>query len=426
MVNCQRDLNGVDWKRWNQNYYLSMSEYQVLTILAAFAFLYSLVAARLERTAVSGALVYAAAGLVCGPLGMRLVDLEVDGDAIRWLAELTLAIVLFTDSANAHLKVLSRFEAIPVRLLLFGLPLIILIGFGIGCLLFPGLSFFETALLATMLAPTDAALGKAVVTNKTVPDAVRQSLNVESGLNDGICVPVILLFLALVADQASGWNAVGLAIMLPIQAIGIGAVLGFALGTLGSFALRACSKRGWTAGSWLQIPVIALAMLCFASAQWFGGSGFIASFVGGMTFGAFTKEHKHDSLESAEGTGDTLAMLTWFAFGTMLFLPPFKHFSWQMLAYAIASLTVIRMLPVFLSVSGLKLRTDSKLFMGWFGPRGLASIVFAFMVTNKHLPNEDLLVTTTAWTIVFSVIAHGLSANSLSAAYGKRVGDAPI
>ena len=397
-----------------------MSEYQILTILAAFAFLYSLVASRLERTPVNGALVYVIAGLLCGPMGLGLIDLDVDAEAISWLAELTLAVVLFTDSANANLTVLRRFEAIPVRLLLIGLPLTILLGFGAGIVLFGDLSLFEVALLATMLAPTDAALGKAVVTNESVPESVRESLNVESGLNDGICVPVLLLFLALAAGQASGWEAVGLAGVLPVKAIGIGAAIGLGLGIAGSVLLRACSHRGWIAGSWLQLPVVALSLLCFAWAQWLGGSGFIASFVGGMTFGALVRKHKSAVLEAAEGTGDALAMLTWFAFGTLLFSHPFANPDWRVLAYALASLTVVRMLPVFLSVAGLGLRTDTKLFLGWFGPRGLASIVFAVMVVENHLPGADTLVTTTAWTILLSVLAHGMSANPLVKAYSGR------
>jgi NhaP-type Na+/H+ or K+/H+ antiporter len=276
-----------------------------------------------------------------------------------------------------------------------------------------------------MLAPTDAALGKAVVTNQSVPNSVRESLNVESGLNDGICVPVLLLFLALAAGHASGWKVVGLAALLPLQAIGIGAAVGIGLGLAGSAALRGSYQRGWTSGSWLQVPVIALAFLCFALAQRLGGSGFIACFVGGMTFGALARQ-KEVVLETAEGTGDTLALLTWFAFGTLLFGHPFQDVDWRVFVYAVASLTVIRMLPVFLSVAGRGLRTDTKLFLGWFGPRGLASIVFAVMVINHQLPGGDLLVATTAWTILFSVLAHGISANPLATVYSARVSDAKI
>lgn len=403
-----------------------MSDYQILTILAAFVFLYSAVASRLERTPISGAIVYVAMGVLCGPAGLNLIDLEVDAEGISWLAELTLAVVLFSDSANANLAVLRKFEAIPVRLLFIGLPLTIALGFTVGALLFGELGWFQIALLATMLAPTDAALGKAVVTNESVPDSVRESLNVESGLNDGICVPVLLLFLALAGGEASGHEAFGLVIRLPLQAIGIGAVVGIALGVGGSVILRHSYRRNWIDRTWLQIPTVALALLCFGLAQWLGGSGFIASFVGGMTFGALTRKHKRAVLEAAEGTGDALALLTWFTFGTLLFLRPFDEVSWHAVVYAIASLTVVRMLPAFVSVAGLGLRTDTKLFLGWFGPRGLASIVFAVMVLNKHIEGGDVLVTTTAWTVVLSVVLHGLSANPLAAFYGKRVEEAPI
>jgi NhaP-type Na+/H+ or K+/H+ antiporter len=357
---------------------------------------------------------------------LRLIDLDVDAEGIRWLAELTLAVVLFTDSANADLKVLRRFEAIPVRLLLIGLPLTILLGFGIGAVLFRDLGLFEIAVLATMLAPTDAALGKAVVTNKSVPNSVRQSLNVESGLNDGICVPVLLLFLALAGGESSGWQALGLAAILPLQAIGIGAAVGLGLGIFGSRLLLVAYHRGWTSGSWLQFPVVALALLCFALAQWLGGSGFIASFVGGMVFGALIPRHKEVVLEAAEGTGDALAMLTWFTFGTLLTVHPYQHLDWRVIVYAVASLTIIRMLPVFVSVAGRGLRTDTKLFLGWFGPRGLASLVFAVMVINHRLPNGNVLVATTTCTILLSIIAHGLSANPLATAYSTRVGEAEI
>lgn len=177
-----------------------MSEYQILTVLAAFAFFYSVVASRLERTPVSGAVIYLFAGLACGSYGLQLVELNVDGAGLKRLAEFTLALVLFSDAANSNLGVLRRIEYVPIRLLLIGLPLTILAGFGTGYLIFDQLTIFEVALLATMLAPTDAALGQAVVTNDSVPASVRESLNVESGLNDGICVPVLLFFLTLASD----------------------------------------------------------------------------------------------------------------------------------------------------------------------------------------------------------------------------------
>ncbi len=403
-----------------------MSEYQILTIVAAFAFVYSLIASRLEKTPVNGALVYAATGMLFGPYVLGLVDLKADGETISRLAEIALAVCLFTDSSNANLSVLRRVEAIPVRLLLFGLPLTIAFGFGLAWLIFHDLNFFEVALVATMLAPTDAALGKAVVTNPAVPAEVRESLNVESGLNDGICVPVILFFIALATGSVEASESAAMVIKLPLEVIGIGLAVGIALAVVGGFALRTCANRGWVSGTWLQMPVIALALLCYSLAQWLGGSGFIASFVGGLTFGALTKHHKEQFLNAAEGTADAVAMVTWFAFGTVILGFLLDGLSWQVLLYALLSLTVVRMLPVFICLMGKGLRLDTQMFIGWFGPRGLASIVFVVMVIDKKLPGNNTIVAAVAWTIVLSVVLHGLSANPLATAYSKRVGSSPI
>jgi NhaP-type Na+/H+ or K+/H+ antiporter len=398
-----------------------VSEYQVLAIFAAFVFAYSLVATRLERTPVNGAIVYVTFGMLFGPYGLNLIDFDVDGEGLKRLAEFALAVCLFSDSANANLSVLRRVEALPIRLLLIGLPLTIAAGIGTGMLLFGDLGFFEVALIGTMLAPTDAALGKAVVTNPVVPAKVRESLNVESGLNDGICVPVILFFLALAAGSVEGANATEVIIKLLVEVIGIGVAVGLTLAVLGGLALRTCASRGWVAGTWLQVPIIALALLCFGLAQWLGGSGFIAAFVGGLTFGGLTRQHKQEFLSSAEGTADTLALVTWFAFGTVLITLLFDELSWQVVVYAVLSLTVIRMLPVFLCLTGKGLKQDTLSFIGWFGPRGLASIVFLVMVVGADVPGKDTIVTTVAWTIVLSIVAHGLTANRLASIYGARV-----
>jgi len=395
--------------------------YENLAILAAFVFLYSVTAGGWERTPVSGALVFTAFGLAFGPLGLGLLTLDVDAEGIRSLAEVTLALVLFTDASNAHLGILKQNVQIPKRLLLIGLPLTILLGFGAGVMLFGGLTLFEIAILATMLAPTDAALGKAVVTNEAVPANIREGLNVESGLNDGICVPILFVFLALAAGSAGEGSTASLALKLVAEEIGIGVLVGVGLTVLGVWLLKRCADRGWITETWRQLPVIVLAVSCFAVAQVLGGSGFIAAFAGGLLFGAIAKDHKAKLLLAAEGTGDTLALLTWVVFGVAVVGHSVDQLSWEVVLYALLSLTLVRMLPVFLSLAGMKLRTDEKLFMGWFGPRGLASIVFAVIVLNEHLPGGDTIAVTVVCTIVLSVVAHGLSAKPLVAALGARV-----
>ena len=394
--------------------------YQDLAILALFILGYSLVAGRLERTWVSGPIVFTIFGLLIGPVGLDLLSFKADGETIRTLAELTLALVLFTDAAGADMEVLRRTETLPVRLLLIGLPLTILLGFGVGVLLIEKLSLLEVALLATMLAPTDAALGKAVISNEAVPDAIRQGLNVESGLNDGICVPILYVFLDLAMGRAGVGGTWQLALVLVVKEIGIGLAVGLILSTVASLVLKYAKGQQWLTPTWIQVPVVALAFGSFAIAQFLGGSGFIAAFTGGLLFGVLTKQHREEFLRAAEGTGDTLALITWVIFGSAVVGKAVGYFSWLDLLYAVLSLTLIRILPVLLALSGTGMSTEDKLFVGWFGPRGLASIVFGVIVLNANLPNSGPIAVTVVCTIMLSILAHGITANPWARAYGER------
>jgi NhaP-type Na+/H+ or K+/H+ antiporter len=394
--------------------------YETLALLALFVLVYSAIAGAVERTRLSGAIVFTVFGLLVGPMGLDLMTWETDRETIRSLAEVTLALVLFTDAAGADMAVLKKTKALPMRLLLIGLPLTIALGFGIGLLLVETLSVFGLALLATMLAPTDAALGKAVVSNEAVPDEIRQGLNVESGLNDGICVPVLFVFLALALDQAGEAGPWTLAVKLVAEEIGIGLIVGIGLTFVAAKLLKLARARDWLTHTWIQIPVVALALACFAVAQVLGGSGFIAAFTGGLLFGFLAKDLREEFLLAAEGTGDTLALVTWVIFGSAVVGQALGHFTWLILLYSVLSLTVIRMLPVFLSLAGSGIDTEGKLFIGWFGPRGLASIVFAVIVVSSDLPNTGPLAMTVVCTILLSIIGHGITANPWAKAYGER------
>ena len=394
--------------------------YQTIAILALFVLVYSSVAGRVERSWLSGPIVFTIFGLLIGPVGLDLLSFKTDRETIRTLAELTLALVLFTDAAGADMGVLRKAKALPIRLLLIGLPMTILLGFGVGILLVQTLSLLGVVLLATMLAPTDAALGKAVVTNEEVPDAVRQGLNVESGLNDGICVPILFVFLALATGKAGEEGPWHLALMLVAEEIGIGLAVGLALTTLAGLLLKFARGQQWLTRTWIQVPVVALALGCFALAQWLGGSGFIAAFSGGLLFGVLAKQVRDKFLRAAEGTGDTMALITWVIFGAAVVGQAVGHFSWLILLYAILSLTLIRMLPVFLTLTGMGVSTEGKLFMGWFGPRGLASIVFAVIVVNANVPNSGTIAATVVCTIMLSILAHGITANPWARGFGER------
>ena len=395
--------------------------YETLALIAIFVFIYSITSGALEKTLFSGAIVFAAFGFAFGPLGLDYLKLDIEKEGLRTLAELTLALVLFVDAANANLGVLRQNIQIPRNLLLISLPLTILLGFGVGVLIFDGLSLIEIAILATILAPTDAALGKAVVTNNAVPANIREGLSFESGLNDGICVPILFIFLALASKTGIEGSTTTHALMLVVEEIGIGAAVGIGLVAIGSWLLKQFNNCGWVTETWKQLPVIALAVTCFALAQYLGGSGFIACFVGGLLFGWIVKDHKHKLLHAAEGGSDALALITWVVFGAAVVGHTAHKFSWEPFIYAVLSLTVIRMLPVFLVLFGTKLRTDEKLFVGWFGPRGLATIVFAVIVVNENLPGGETIRLAAVYTIVLSVVLHGISANPFITALVKRM-----
>lgn len=396
--------------------------YNDWAILAGFVLIYSMIAGRLERTWISGAMVFLSFGLFFGPFGLKILQINVNSENLKLMVELTLALILFTDAANANLAVVKNSIRLPCRLLLVGLPLTILLGFGVSTLLFKDLSWVEGAILATMLAPTDAALGKAVVTNPDVPEMIREDLNIESGLNDGICVPILFALLAIATNQQTEGHTIELVLKLFAEEIGIGVLVGACFGFISPLLGKFCLERNWLSKDWRQVSVVAVATLCFATAQSLEGSGFIAAFVGGLFFGhAFEpKSHKEDLLLGAEATCDTLTLITWVAFASAVVSLSLEEITWQIILYAILSLTLVRIVPVFLCLLGTALDVEGKLFVGWFGPRGLASIVFAVIVLDENLPGSQTLAITVACTVVLSVLAHGLTANPWAKRYGQR------
>lgn len=388
--------------------------YENGAVLALFVLGYSAIAGRVDRSWITGPMVFTAAGFILGPSALGLLRINLSGVDLRVLAEATLAMVLFTDAANADLRVVRSSVGVPGRLLLIGLPLTIVLGVAIARLLFPGLQLLELALLATILAPTDAALGKPVLLNRAVPSAIRESLNVESGLNDGICVPVVVILLGLAVGTQIEHGAVAHVLLVVVEELGIGLVVGLALAAGTAVMLHRAAALGWISETWNVVSAPALALACFALAQAIGGSGFIACFVGGLALGGLMSEHKHERLSSAEGAGEALSLMTWLAFGAIVPGRVLYLASPATIVYAVLSLTVIRMLPVAISLLGARVGIREALFIGWFGPRGLASVVFAIMVFDAALPGNTTMMATVAWTVVLSVFLHGITANPLA------------
>lgn len=394
--------------------------YQNLAVFAAFLLIYSVFAGRFESRLLNEPLMFMLAGLLLGPSALGLLQPNIPMDSIKTLAELTLAIVLFSDATNANFKILKAYDWLPLRLLLIGLPLTLFTGWLVGYWLFPEIPLLELAVLATILAPTDAALGKAVISNPLVPAPMREGLSVESGLNDGICVPVLLLLLALILDFEAH-QPLSLALTLLVEELGIGALTGVSMAFIACRLLRLSKQRGWQLPIWSQLTLPALALLSFALAQAIGGSGFIAAFVGGLLTGHLLGEQKHHLLDASEELGSLFSVITWIFFGALIIPTAWSTFSPSIWLYALLSLTLIRMLPVYLSLMGTQMNVELRLFTGWFGPRGLASIVFTVMILDSDLQAIDTLLSVAICTVLLSVTLHGLSANPWAARLGRMV-----
>ncbi len=379
---------------------------------AILAFFYSLIAGKVQRLPLSAPIIFVAAGIAMSPLGLDWFSPEAAKVNGKPLIDVTLALILFIDAANANLSVLKKNLRLPARMLIIGLPMIIALGTLIAAAWFDVLSFYEAAVLGTMLAATDAALGKAVVTNPQVPDRLREGLSAESGLNDGLCVPFLLLFIALELGNTTRGD--GLAWVLLSEEIGIGLAVGVGLTAVGASLLKLAKKHEWLDGIWLQMSLPALAIGCFAVAQSLHGSGYIAAFVGGLVFRGMIGDKVHHLVEPAEGIGEVLALVAWVMFGLLIVPLALPVIDLNIVLYAVLSLTVIRMLPIAISLIGSQERTANKLFLGWFGPRGLASLAFASIVVTEQLPHTELIVAVVVCTVGISLVAHGISAKPLS------------
>ena len=380
-----------------------------LPTIAVMLLAYGAVSGRLRSTPVSQAMVFVALGLLAGNRILDLVEVETANQFVRHLAEATLTLVLFCDAVRVNRGRLRHESALPTRLLVVGLPLTIVAGTLAGLALFPRLDLWTAAALATMLAPTDAALGLPVVTNPRLPSRIRQSLNVESGLNDGLCVPLLIIFLTI-AQAEEGLGEVD-PLLVVLEEIGFGVIGGVAAGALGALVLRRFGARGWMEGTWRQINALATPLLAYGIAVALGGSGFIAAFVAGITFRIVAADQAKGATFLAEQSGELLNAVTFLLFGAVLLGPALGELDWPVALYAVASLTLVRMLPVALAMVGTGVHRVTVGFLGWFGPRGLASIVFVLILLEEtELPERPLLAAVVTWTVALSVYAHGLTA----------------
>jgi sodium/hydrogen antiporter len=388
-----------------------------LAIVAALIFIWATLSARLERFDVTAPITFVLAGLLLthGPLAP--LGFAPSHEVVKTLAEATLILVLFCDASRVGLRDLRTDMGLCVRLLAIGLPLTIGLGTLIALPVAGGASLWLALLVGAALAPTDAALGAGMMVNPAVPVRIRRLINVESGLNDGIATPFVLIALAGLGSSGHGAGAAGAAAELAL-----GVAIGVVVGGVGGYVVKVASDRGWVAGSFAGSAVLALAVCAYACALAFHGNGFIAAFVGGLAYRAAGGERGERMVPFVEETSALVSLLVWLAFGAVAVVPAFESLTWPDVLYAVLSLTLIRMVPVAIAQAGARLGRTTVAFVGWFGPRGLASVVFALLALEEIGQRAaGSAITIIGFTVLLSVVAHGVTADPLARRYGPSM-----
>jgi NhaP-type Na+/H+ or K+/H+ antiporter len=402
----------------------------VLTIFVALIFFYSLASRWLERTLMTAPMLFTAAGMLTyhelstSQAMPWLPGREMSQGLFLHVAEVGLVLLLFTDASRTDCRVLNRIRNLPVRLLSVGMLLTILLGALAAVAVFHQLTLWEAGILAAILAPTDAGLGQIIVNSERVPLRIRQALNVEAGLNDGLSVPFLLFFMALAAAGAEGTRAS--LTQFIVEQLGYGVLVGGGIGLAGGWLLGLARRKEWMAGALLPLGVVALPLLCLLASVAVGASMFIAAFVAGLAVQAGFKETGRHDVEFTDEWGQLVNLAVFFLFG-MVVASDWTQFAWTYWLYAVLSLTVVRMLPVAVSLIGPRLSPATILFMGWFGPRGLASIVLGlvYLEMETRLPGEETIRLTVMVTVWLSIFAHGLSAMPGMNLYARKMKSLP-
>jgi NhaP-type Na+/H+ or K+/H+ antiporter len=380
---------------------------------------YSLLTKAISRTVLTLPIIFTLIGFAASNPIKMLAPPEVLDESKRFLAEITLVLVLFADASRVRFAQLKDNYQLPMRMLVIGMPLSIALGTVVVFWLSPEGGMAMALLTAAVLTPTDAALGQAVVSSPDVPEKLSQTINVESGLNDGLALPFVLLGAIMASAGMGQAHTEGLALKAVLQVV-LGPLAGIAIGWSVARGLDFVRDRDWVAESAQGVVFLATAFAAFLGAEVIGGNGFIAAFVAGAVFGNTYKHGLHFIHEFMEGQGQLLTMAAFFIFGALLLPDGLEHVTPVTVAIAILFLSIVRMGPIWLSLAGTGLKLKDKLFLGWFGPRGLASILFTLIMMDEFdFPNEQELLACVSLTVALSILMHGLSAIPLSRRIGR-------
>ncbi|MDJ0842359.1 MAG: cation:proton antiporter [Acidobacteriota bacterium] len=398
-----------------------MHDFPEIVFFASLIFLYGLVSRLLERTVISAPMVFAGIGMFVGSLGLGWFQVEFHTTLVKIIAEGTLVVILFVDASELRLGSVIRRRDVPFRLLCIGLPITMLLGFILAVPIFSEMNLWAAALIALMLSPTDAALGQAVVKSEAVPEKIRQSINVESGINDGIALPPILICIAGLSQAGGTRTGVEYWLLFSLEQLVFGPLVGGLVGRLGGKLMDRAARADWMNPTFQRLGSVSLALVSFGLAEMINGNGFIAAFFGGLLLGARSPLVRKRIHEFGEAEGQQLSLFVFLIFGLVMVPAAAGYWDGHAWLYALLSLTVIRMVPVALCLIGTGLDRYAVLFIGWFGPRGIATILYLLMTLGAlGLEGHQQMLSVIVLTVLLSIFAHGITAVPLAGLYGKH------
>lgn len=392
----------------------------ILILGATLIFCYGLVSRLAERSPITAPMVFAAIGILASPLGIGILSVKVDAALVGVIAWITLVLILFVDASSLSVLSLIRERRLPMRLLLIGLPLTMLFGGIAGFMIFQDMQIWVVLLMAFILSPTDAALGQAVVTNPAIPERIRRAIHVESGLNDGMALPPVLICIAALSEAGAGNAGTNYWINFTVKQLILGPLAGVFVGWLGGLLVDKASRAGWMNETYQRLSSASLAIIAYTAAELMHGNGFMAAFFSGLAWGARTSPVRDSIHEYAAAEGHQLALFIFLMLGLILIPATMPYWDIRAWIYAVLSLTVIRMIPVAISLIGSKLDRASVSFIGWFGPRGIASLLYLLIVVARiGTSGYEYMLSVIALTVLLSIFLHGLSAVPLAHIYGR-------
>ena len=380
-------------------------------VLAILVLAYAVVSEQVNRRFIAPALIFMLIGMALGPFGLHLLDAGPGTEGYTVLAQLALALILFNQAAELRLDRIQMHGPVTLRLLVVGIPLTILLGTLTAALLLPVLPWWEAVCLGAIVAPTEAALIEALLKDSRIPERVRHALSVESGFYDGFALAVLLIALGLASQQESGDPHKHWAWFIFTTEV-VSLVVGAVVGLIGALVVRWSRRREWMTDTWAQLATLALAFVCFALGEWFQGSGFVAAFTGGLTFSFVSRRKTDDELPTqvADASAQLLELMVFAMFGSFALIDGWQRADWRIVLFAVIAVFGVRMVSVLISLIGTGMPMPSRLFIGWFGPRGIGTVVLGLLVINRgDIQSGDEIGTVVVVAVTLSLVLHSVT-----------------